>query len=533
MVAAVDNPSVNNLPVVVAFDFSEARGAETTTAAGAAAPASPSPAAMTPIPTDTTPPEAVSTPPATNESSFWRKASFTEPEAFVLNSLFVDNKYNNNKSSTTSHENPSPFVPPAGVGVDDDDDPNKKKNAESSPAAMLASATTTRQERQLSADMLSSVMPSFAPPPPPPPQRDPPKRASILGLWSAHAAGIHPRALIQHHHANQPEQHDDVEQTDNSKQRDGADSSKKEDVDDEYPSDIEVLGGLEDETETLSWDSQDDMNNHSYDAWEVLKDEYSSDYGFSFTPAMTNQGSTLSSEEPLSGFVILGTSADDVSAQPHVLSPPLLDSLMNFLPENVIGQNFWLRYSLIRDGASLETLKHYVRAADHTLLAIETPAGQVFGVYCSSPWRNHQGYFGSPLSAFVWKMRYSRRTKCASLFEQAHLESEIDVYMATPNDPEQPIQVCRHDILGVGGYEDADNEGDAITMDYNDGDDPSAFLKTRTGFAICIDEYLGEVSLLPRKSHYQSCHRVYDASSETNEQKPVIYPKCRNLINAP
>jgi hypothetical protein len=329
--------------------------------------------------------------------------------------------------------------------------------------------------------------------------RAPPKRLSILGLWSAHAAGVHPLALIRQHAKQQQEAEEPkTKQVDNAKIPTTIEEkvvSRGEEVDViSFPSDVEVVP-RPDEEDSLSWDSQDDMNHHSYDAWEILKDEYSPEYGFGFATTTTStqnieekEDATNESSIP-SGFAILGTSADDVSARPHVLSPPLLDSLMNFLPENIAGQNYWLRYSLVRDGASLETLKRYVRAADQTIVAIETPTGQVFGAFCVSPWRNHHSFFGSPQGAFVWKMRYSRRTKCASLFEQAKLESEIDVYMATPRDPEQPIQVCRHDILGVGGYDDPDDN--ILDDDDDDNDEVTAeFLRMRAGFAICIDDYL-------------------------------------------
>lgn len=161
--------------------------------------------------------------------------------------------------------------------------------------------------------------------------------------------------------------------------------------------------------------------------------------------------SILSDDDTVgNSFKILGTSADDPSVQPHVLSPPLMDALVNFLPDELQGQNFWLRYSLVRDGASVDTMRNYVRAAKYTILAIETPKGEVFGSFTSSAWRTNLGYYGSPPS-FVWKMRHNRRTKCSSLFEQAQLETEIDVYL--PHNKKELVQVCRHDQLAVGGDE--------------------------------------------------------------------------------
>jgi hypothetical protein len=127
-----------------------------------------------------------------------------------------------------------------------------------------------------------------------------------------------------------------------------------------------------------------------------------------------------------------------------------MDALMTFMPDELVGENYWLRYSLVRDGASLDTLKGYVRGAPYTVVAIETPTGKVFGSFTSAPWRTNPGFYGGAPS-FVWKMRHNRRSKCSSLFEQAQLESEIDVFMAT--NQRDLLQVCRHDQMAVGGDE--------------------------------------------------------------------------------
>jgi TLD len=109
--------------------------------------------------------------------------------------------------------------------------------------------------------------------------------------------------------------------------------------------------------------------------------------------------------------------------------------------------------ALIRDGASLDTLKQYVRSSQYTILVIETDKGEVFGSFSSSPWRNHFGFFGGP-PAFVWKMRQSRQTWCPSLYEQAKLESTIDVYPYSGKT--SSVQVCQHDLLAVGGDDSVD-----------------------------------------------------------------------------
>lgn len=183
-------------------------------------------------------------------------------------------------------------------------------------------------------------------------------------------------------------------------------------------------------------------------------------------------------------FKILGTGADDPSVQPHVLSPPLMDALLNFSPDEVQGENFWLRYSLVRDGASLDTMKNYVRGAQYTIVAIETPKGEVFGSFTSSAWRTNLGYYGGAPS-FVWKMRHNRRAKCSSLYEQAQLESEVDVFMCTHK--KELVQVCRHDQLAVGGDEHVEDPEDEVDLD-------------QSGFAFSLESDLLVGTTSPCKS---------------------------------
>ena len=179
-----------------------------------------------------------------------------------------------------------------------------------------------------------------------------------------------------------------------------------------------------------SWDMTSDSGR--YDSWNVLKDEYVNGYG---------GGGTL-------GFRILGTSADDESAQPHVLSPPLMESLQAFLPFSKSGENFYLKYSLVRDGASLHSFLKRARGTKYTILAIETIDGEVFGAMCAQAWRKNWNYFGTGES-FLWRMRRSRLEKCHSIIEQAQMESEIDVFPYTGEN--KYIQLCTHDRLAVGG----------------------------------------------------------------------------------
>lgn len=203
-----------------------------------------------------------------------------------------------------------------------------------------------------------------------------------------------------------------------------------------FPSEPILARGQSDATvfpsdmDSESWEM--DTMEGEFDAWNAIKDDYINGYG---------GGGTLP-------FQILGTSARDLDAQPHVLSPPLMESLQSFFPAIKMNDNFWLKYSLIRDGASLYTLMQYARGAKYSIIALETVDGEVFGAFCTEPWRKTWNYFGSE-DTFLWRMRNSRKTKCNSIIDQAQMESEIDVFPYTGEN--KCIQLCTHDKIAIGG----------------------------------------------------------------------------------
>jgi hypothetical protein len=115
-------------------------------------------------------------------------------------------------------------------------------------------------------------------------------------------------------------------------------------------------------------------NDNSIDSWLVLNDKYCDDFCYDMP------------------FEILGTSVDDKSCHPHVLSPPLMDYLHSFLPKSMAEANFFMKYSLVRDGATLPAMLQRVRGCTHTILAVETTNGEVFGSFTSAPWRVEHSY---------------------------------------------------------------------------------------------------------------------------------------------
>lgn len=156
----------------------------------------------------------------------------------------------------------------------------------------------------------------------------------------------------------------------------------------------------------------------------------------------------ISKEMGNAPFRILGTSADDVDSHPHVLSPPLMESLQQFFPFAKTSDNFWMKYSMVRDGASMHTLLQHARGAKYSILAIETVDGEVMGSFTNEPWRKTWSYFGGGES-FLWRMKQSRKSKCHSIIDMAYHESEIDVYPYTGEN--HCVQFCTSRKIAVGG----------------------------------------------------------------------------------
>lgn len=199
----------------------------------------------------------------------------------------------------------------------------------------------------------------------------------------------------------------------------------------------------------LSWDGGVNENEETkFDPWNLLVDEYE-EYGYGLRGLP---------------FQILGTSVDDEECQPHVLSPPLMESLFQFLPFAISEENFWIKYSLLRDGASFFSLLQNVRGSKSTLIAIETVDGEVFGSFTNAAWRKSPSFFGSG-EAFLWRMRNDRKTVCTSILDQARVESEIEVFPWTGSN--YMIQFCDDKRIAIGS---------------------GTALATNGGFGLCIDD---------------------------------------------
>jgi len=167
---------------------------------------------------------------------------------------------------------------------------------------------------------------------------------------------------------------------------------------------------------------------------------------------------------------------------PHVVSPLLLRTLRDHLPFSLKEENFWLKYSLARDGASLEIILSSMRHSQNSILAIETSEGEVFGSFNSSPWRsNGNSYYGS-CQAFVWQLRKPRDKNCQSLDAYILRESTLDIFGWNKNG-NRNIQLSNFSKLFVGGGEPEVDEDTVVT-------NKEKKVVTDWGMAIALDRDL-------------------------------------------
>eukprot|EP00588_Corethron_pennatum_P005991 CAMPEP_0194290232 /NCGR_PEP_ID=MMETSP0169-20130528/40797_1 /TAXON_ID=218684 /ORGANISM="Corethron pennatum, Strain L29A3" /LENGTH=340 /DNA_ID=CAMNT_0039037765 /DNA_START=191 /DNA_END=1210 /DNA_ORIENTATION=- len=154
---------------------------------------------------------------------------------------------------------------------------------------------------------------------------------------------------------------------------------------------------------------------------------------------------------PSHSFLIFGTDENnELSAQQqpqhNIIYPSLMESLRNFFPYVISEDNFWLKYSLVRDGASLSSLLSTLRVHPRTLVAIETTDGEIFGSFTSAPWRrNGQTYFGRGES-FLWRLRQNHP---GDLSHRGESCSQVEVYPFTGANSLE--QLCNDDRIAVGG----------------------------------------------------------------------------------
>ncbi|KAL7528433.1 hypothetical protein ACHAXR_003383 [Thalassiosira sp. AJA248-18] len=440
---------------------------------------------------------------ALRRSIYHRQASLTEVEKTFLSALLID-RPEDSQLHKKKIENATKVL---------NDDilfsvPNVEDNPKVEKDRSVGAGTEICNEK----GSHTNVEEKASHPLPPKPTRS---NEAQLDLWKAHKDGVRPKLLKEiskralspqkrggsnlsiRSHLQSSSLAGNVLQQSSTPRKRSSRGSELDKIEDSLTltnsmdvlSDQEV-GSINDASTASSWNSSQGGFDH-YNAWEVLRDEYAEDFGFGV--AVDDEKKILpcsnddDDDDQRGMFKIMGTSHDDMRALPHVLSPPLMDSLLNFVPEHLAHDNFWLKFSLIRDGASLDILKRYCRAATHTILAIETTNGEVFGSFTSTPWRLNNQYFGTG-EAFLWKMRHGRNTPVHSLFEQAKLESEIDIFPY--NGSNDYVQLCTSDKLALGGGDTALKKENSIKGD-EPLDVPPVFLEDNVyGFGLALDANL-------------------------------------------
>ena len=193
-------------------------------------------------------------------------------------------------------------------------------------------------------------------------------------------------------------------------------------------------------------------------------------------------------------FKILGIKG----VRPGVLTPPLMEAIRGFFPYGVAEENFLLKFSLERDGASLPSLLDKVRTSRYTIMSVETKDGTVFGAFCSSPWRVRPSWFGSGES-FLWRLKNSRIAPGTNV-RNYDFDNEMEVYPYTGND--ELIQYCTKRTIAVGGGD----WSDGLASPYDD--EPAGI-----GFMVDGDLMGGETNCCATFANPRLCGR----SSKSNE----------------
>ena len=143
----------------------------------------------------------------------------------------------------------------------------------------------------------------------------------------------------------------------------------------------------------------------------------------------------------------------------NVMTYSIMVALQRHLPIAKQGESFWLQYSMIRDGASIETLLDKVQDHPYSVLAIETMDGEIFGAFCGQPWKISHDYYGSR-QTFLWRFQRSVGEQGVPLnesssslstdsFGSTDAEDGLDVFkFAFAN---ENIQLCENGRIVIGG----------------------------------------------------------------------------------
>ncbi|KAL3942719.1 MAG: hypothetical protein SGBAC_003126 [Bacillariaceae sp.] len=194
------------------------------------------------------------------------------------------------------------------------------------------------------------------------------------------------------------------------------------------------------------WDHQEENTDaddeHDIDSVGAMSTRSAGGQAKYLTP---NKSMKLGSDQRFDASVV-GTSSKDDTVHPRILNLDLMDAFQNHLPYTKRGQLFWLKYSMVRDGASMYTLLQKTKTSQHSIIAIETTEGEVIGAFTSQPWTISLNFYGTAES-FLWRLRGLRDASRPS--DTSTRPETMDVFPFAGNNFN--IQLCTADNLSVGG----------------------------------------------------------------------------------
>ena len=211
----------------------------------------------------------------------------------------------------------------------------------------------------------------------------------------------------------------------------------------------EELAAVETASETINEQAVIDIRSALLKAKGEMTSDFSARRKTSFASQRRAFGSRskgpssvkLSSAKPTLSNVVLGR----VSAGTCVLTTPIMQGLRECLPDGIRESNFWLKHSSDQDSGALPQLLPKIQFSNYTIIGVETKKGDVFGAFCSSPWRVGNGWYGSE-EAFLWRLKHPRLRDGKRRHD---VDNELEVYTWCGND--KLIQNCTEKTLAVGG----------------------------------------------------------------------------------
>jgi hypothetical protein len=169
-------------------------------------------------------------------------------------------------------------------------------------------------------------------------------------------------------------------------------------------------------------------------------------------------------------------SRDNYDTTMHVLTQGIIEALQSSLPWSKRGEAFFLQYSMVRDGASLDTLLDKVRGVQYSVLAIETMNGEVFGGFVGQAWERSSSdyHFYGTGESFLWRVPMQRSSSFDSSLCGTERDVQLDIYPFSHDNDN--VQSVIGDRLIIGGG------SSSSSSDNDDGDNSK-----RWGFGLCLE----------------------------------------------